>query len=410
MILVKQIFINKKHKDFKECDRIAYLSKNLYNAALYTIKNHYNLTGDYLNYFDINRMYIKENNKDYRNLPTKVSNQTLMLLDRNFKSYFAALKSYKRNPNKFTGIPLPPKFKDSKKGRFTTVYEKNAISKTSFKKGVIKLSKTTLEFKTDLKTINQVTITPYKEGYMLNMVYEKVIPEPIINSNFAGLDIGLNNLASVLTNNCDSFIINGKPLKSINQYYNKKLSVLKSKLPKRLCDDGETRQLKTSNAIKRLTTKRNNKIKTYIHRASRLVVDKLVELNVSLLVIGHNKGWKDSINLGKRTNANFVSIPHSQLIQKIEYKCQLVGITTIVREESYTSKCSFLDNEKIGKHKTYLGKRIKRGLFRSSNGTIINADSQAAGNILRKEVPNAFNKAKGIEGITVFPTKYTPVY
>ena len=132
--------------------------------------------------------------------------------------------------------------------------------------------------------------------------------------------------------------------------------------------------------------------------------------NVSLLVIGHNKGWKDSINLGKCTNANFVLIPHSQLIQKIEYKCQLVGITTIVREESYTSICSFLDNEKIGKHKTYLGKRIKRGLFRSSNGTIINADSQAAGNILRKEVPNAFNKAKGIEGITVFPTKYTPVY
>ena len=139
-----------------------------------------------------------------------------------------------------------------------------------------------------------------------------------------------------------------------------------------------------------LTNKRNNKVKDYLHKASRLLVNQLVSNRVATVVIGHNKEWKQDINIGKSNNQKFVQIPHSVFISMLKYKCELEGITVIVREENYTSKCSFLDNEEICKHEEYLGKRIKRGLFRTASGRLVNADLNGALNILRKEIPNAF--------------------
>jgi putative transposase len=199
------------------------------------------------------------------------------------------------------------------------------------------------------------------------------------NGRYCSIDLGINNLATIGSNVIKPVIINGKPLKSINQYYNKKLSEYKSKL------DTINKQ-KTSKRIQRLTKKRNNKINDYLHKSSRYIINHLVSNHINTLIIGKNDGWKQEVNIGDRTNQNFVNIPHSKFIDIINYKCKLVGINTIVNEESYTSKCSFLDDEEICKHLTYCGNRIKRGLFKSKHNKLINADLNGSLNIMKKVV------------------------
>lgn len=404
MQLVNQTIISKNHKDFAECDKLCFAAKNLYNYALYQVKNHYELTNKYLNYNAVNKILVSENQIDYRRLPAKVSQQVLMLLDKNYKSYFAALKAYNQDPSSFLGEPQPPKFKAKLKGRFVVTYTKQAISYKQFKQGIVNPSGTSLFIKTDFKDIDQLRIVPKNNQYVLEIIYKKEASKPIQSNNYAGIDIGVNNLATIVYTDCESSIINGKPLKSINQYYNKKLAKLKSELPLYIDKrDGKRKQRKKSNATVKLTNKRNNKIKDYLHKASRILVDKLQQKQISKVVIGKNDNWKQNSKLSRKTNSNFVAIPHARFIDMLTYKCKLVGIEIITREESYTSKCSFLDNEPIKKHKTYKGKRIKRGLFRSEKGLLINSDVQGAANILKKEVPKAFNNGNGIEGILVYP-------
>ena len=202
------------------------------------------------------------------------------------------------------------------------------------------------------------------------------------NGNYLGIDLGLNNLASCVSNTGSCFIINGKPLKSINQYYNKRLAYLKSRLK-------DNKQV--SKQIRSLTNKRNNKIKDYLHKASRVLINHVVSNGINTIVIGHNRCWKQEINIGKRNNQNFVSIPFNMFISMISYKATLEGINVKIVEESYTSKCSFLDNEQICKHEEYAGRRVKRGLFKTSSGGIINADINAAFNIIRKSAKEAFD-------------------
>lgn len=202
------------------------------------------------------------------------------------------------------------------------------------------------------------------------------------NGNYLGIDIGLDNLASCVSNNGSCFIINGRPLKSINQYYNKRLAFLKSKLK-------DNKQI--SKQIRSLTNKRNNKIKDYLHKASRILINHVVSNGINTIIIGHNKYWKQEINIGKRNNQNFVSIPFNMFISMISYKATLEGVNVKIVEESYTSKCSFLDNERICKHESYKGRRTKRGLFKTSFGKIINADINGAFNIIRKSEKESFD-------------------
>jgi putative transposase len=156
-----------------------------------------------------------------------------------------------------------------------------------------------------------------------------------------------------------------------------------------------------SNKLNSLVNKRNNKINDYLHKSTSRLVEELKQAKVSKVVIGKNDKWKNKINLGDKNNQNFVSMPHARAIDMLTYKLMLSGIKVIVREESYTSKCSSIDNEKIGKHEEYVGRRIIRGLFRSKNGIIINSDINGAANILRKEIPRAYGD--GIEGLVVNP-------
>ena len=187
-------------------------------------------------------------------------------------------------------------------------------------------------------------------------------------------------------------VVNGKPLKSTNQFYNKQKSKFQSELPK---------NVKISKRIQKLTFKRDCKINDYLHKSSDYIVKFCLEHELNTLIVGYNELWKQGINIGKVNNQNFIHIPYYKLIHMLTYKCEKYGINFTTQEESYTSKCSFLDNEEITKHEVYKGKRIKRGLFQTSDNTLINADVNGSYNIMKKAIPNAF--ADGIEGVAVHP-------
>ena len=375
MQLVEQHIIKKNDERYKDLDEVCFKSKNLYNAALYEIRQHFFNTKQFLNWLSVDKLFKEKRQDDYYSLPCKVSQQTLKLLNQNFKSFFSLLK--KKNYTKKKSIP---KYLDKSSGRFVAVYTNQAISKKELRNGIIHLSGTDVKIKTKINgdNIAQVRIVPKNSYYKVEVIYNvEEIEELEDNEKYAAIDLGVNNLATVSFNDFKPFIINGKPLKSINQFFNKRKAELQSKL---------SGNRKTTNKINSITRKRNNKIKNYLHKASRCIVNHLVSNNVNTLIIGKNDNWKQEANIGKKNNQNFVSIPHSQFVEMISYKCKLVGIAVMMTEESYTSKCSFIDNEELKHHEEYKGKRIKRGLFRTNEGKLINADLNGSLNIMRKVI------------------------
>jgi putative transposase len=232
-----------------------------------------------------------------------------------------------------------------------------------------------------------------------------VTPADVDSARVASIDIGLNNLAAVTSNQpgLTPFLVNGRPLKALNQFYNKRRARLQAKLSE---DVYTSRQLDT------LGDKRNRQITSYLHVASRRIVSWLVKQRVGTLAIGKNDGWKQHIRLGKRTNQNFVFVPHARFIAMLRYKAALVGIRVVVSEESYTSQASFLDSDPIpvytpgAPHQPaprFSGTRVKRGVYRAANGRRLNADVNGSLNILRKVVPSAFGH--GIGGVVVRPVR-----
>ncbi|BAY61693.1 hypothetical protein NIES22_17600 [Calothrix brevissima NIES-22] len=403
MRLVERHVIKIGHQFYKEIDDLAWRSKNLYNYANYLVRQSFIFEDKYLNNAAI--FHLVKHHESYSALPRKVSNQVLMVLHRNWKSFFEAQKSYKQNPSKFKGRPKLPKYKDKDKGRNIVIYELGAISKPLLTKGVIKLSQTEITFPTKASDVKEVRLIPQCGQYVIEVVYSQDVKPQQLNQNWiAGIDIGLDNLAA-LTSNKSGFkpvLVNGRPLKSINQQYNKTKSHLQSQLK------GNT---KISKRIQALTCKRNNRVDNYLHNASRWIINHLVNEGISTLVIGKNDQWKQEINLGTITNQNFVSIPHARFIEQLKYKAELVGMTVLINEESYTSASSFLDLDPIPVYKegvkhSFSGKRIKRAWYKSKNGKLIHADINASLNITRKVVPAAFSL--GIVGIAVCPSRITP--
>lgn len=385
MTLVEQHIIKPNDPLYSEFVSVCFLSKNLYNQALYRIRQYFFKNGSYFNKYKLINEMTAEQQVDYVNLPRKVSQQVIGMVDQNFKSFFASLKS--KNVEHKVSIS---RYLD-KQGKYILIYTNQAVSKPLLKQSILKLSGIENTIKIIHTDVQQVRVIPRNNKFIVEVIYRKEPKVQVQGSKAVGIDLGLNNLATVGTNYGNPFIINGKPLKSINQYYNKELSKLQTQRDK--CGNKSVNKYK----IQALTNKRNNKVKDYLHKASRMLVNQLVSNGVATVVIGHNKEWKQDINIGKSNNQKFVQIPHSTFINMLKYKCELEGITAIVREESYTSKCSFFDNEEICKYTDYKGKRIKRGLFRTSSGRFVNADLNGALNILRKEIPNAFDKYYGIE-------------
>jgi IS605 OrfB family transposase len=375
-------------------DEAAFKSKNLYNAALYEIRQAFIHHGVYLNYNEVQKLM--QSHEAYQALPAKVSQQILMVLDRNWKGFFESLEAYKKDPSKFLGRPKLPKYKHKTEGRNILIYTIQAISRTGLKRGIIKPSMLDIEVQTKHMQVNQVRIVPRKGFYVIEVVYEHDQPKSAVDpALYAGIDIGIDNLVA-LTSNLSGYVpvlVNGRPVKSVNQFYNKRKADLQSKL-------GHTG---TTKRMERMTNKRNRRIDHYLHTTSRWVVDDLVAHGIGTVVIGKNDAWKQEANMGKRTNQNFVQIPHARFIAMLTYKAELVGIRVIITEESYTSKASFLDRDEMPVYGTkqteqpqFRGKRIKRGLYRAADGTLINADCNGSSNIIRKVAPDAF-RSEGVE-------------
>ena len=374
--------IRPNHKLYSICDKLCFKSKNLYNAALFEFRQSYfDKELDTLTWQNINRIFNQSNQFDYRELPSKVSNTVLKKLGNNISSFWSLIK--KSDYNKKVRLP---KYLHKTDGRFIVEFNKQTFSNKRDENNNLIICKSSLDLRipTRVETPQQVRIIPKVGCYEIEVIYEIKENKPKQNQRVASIDLGLNNLATVVTNDGNNpILISGKKIKSINQYYNKMTSKQESLLPNNIF---------TSKSLDRLWLKRNSKISYEIHKVTKFLANYFDERDVSKVIIGYNSGWKNGINLGKRNNQNFVNIPYSKFINQLTYKCQLLGITVITREESYTSKASFLDYDEIPNYKDetkskFSGRRIKRGLYKSTTRKI-NADVNGAYNIMAKENPN----------------------
>lgn len=368
MLISERHFVNQKNIDFNTIDQLAFKSKNIYNKALYLQNQHYLNHKIYINYNELDKLMQKE--ECYKQLPAKVSQQVLLNLHRNWLSFFKALESYKKNPSKFNAPPTPPKYKNKKDGRNLLVYTKQAISKQNI------LSKTTIKINTK-KNIKEVRIINKRFGYFIEVLYEKEELKTKKNNNKASIDLGLNNLISMSSNCANALIVNGRILKSINQHCNKLLSF------------NPNRKLRNE-----ILKKHYFRVKNYLHQSTSLIIKYLLKHNITEVIIGYNEGWKEGINHWKKSiKQNQKMIPYLELVKMIEYKCKLQGIDVVLTEESYTSQSSYYDNDPLPKYgdnniPKFSGKRIKRGLYRSKDGFLLNADINGSLNIGRKVIHN----------------------
>lgn len=347
----------------------------LYNYVLFNVRKGI-FDGNYLKEYEFSTKLCKENQFDFRNLPAALSQQVIAQVFSSIRSWIRLKKEYEKNPSKFNSKPKLPKYKRGKKQNMV-VFTTSACRLKSdgyihFVKNIISPIKTRIG---DNK-LCQVRIIPQATCYVVEVIYEKKEQDLNLNKdNVLSIDLGLNNICTCISNvGISPFIVNGKVIKSFNQWYNKK----KARLMSLIGDKG------TSRRINKMTCYRNCWISDKIHKISRYIIDICRSNNIGTIVIGQNRGWKQEINLGKRINQKFVEIPFSDLINKISYKAKLIGINLITHEESYTSKIDHMAFEPLKKQDAYLGKRKRRGLFQSSIGKLINADINGAIGIGRK--------------------------
>ena len=380
------------------CDDLCFKSKNLYNYANYIQRQRFIAEKSIYKVNELDKLI--NQSEPYTELGSQASQRLLKQLDSSWKSFFVAIKDYSKNPSKYLGEPKLPSYKD-KNGRHIC-----EIKNIQFRieNGYIRFSWYKLKpFNNLIKTnivdkVLSIRIIPKGSVYILEVVYEKEIPEPKeFNNRICSIDLGVNNFAT-LTNNIGvkPIIINGKGIKAVNQYYNKKLAKLRSDLVKR---HGKH----WSNRLDKLQRDKDNKLEYFLHCASKEVVKYCKENNINTIVIGLNKTWKQESNMYKSANQNFVSIPYDKFINMVKYKANEDGMTVIVNEESYSSGTSFLDLEEPVKENYNKSRRIFRGLFISNQGIKINADVNGSYQIMRKVFPNAF--ADGIEGVGLHPIR-----
>ena len=403
MRLVERHVIKRTDPRFVVIDRAAFASKNLYNKALYATRQAFFQKGLLPTYPALYHQMKGE--PEYAELPRKVAKWVLKQVCAAWDSYQQALVAWEADPSKFLERPRIPHYKPKQQGRNLLVYTTQALSVSALRAGVVAPSMLGITMKTRQRrqSIQQVRITPRKGFYVVEVIYERTPVQASVNPMLhAGVDVGLNNLATITADKAGFVprIVNGRPVKSINQFYNKRRAELQSRLG----------TVGTSNRLERITTKRTRRIDHYLHTVSRRIIELLIAEGIGTLCIGKNPAWKHEVNMGRRNNQNFVSVPHARLVEMLTYKAELVGILVIVTEESYTSKASFLDADPLPVFGTaeaamavFSGKRVKRGLYRAANGRHINADVNGAYNIIRKVAPDAF--AQGSRGCVVHPVR-----
>ncbi len=378
MQLVRQI----QMKPSPLLDEITFRSKNLFNVATYTIRQRFFETKKWIRYYELWKML--KDHEAYQHLQRMCGShppqQVLKQVDRNFKSFFKAIKVWKQTPSKFTSIPKLPHYK-RKNG-------KNIVYFTSLqcrlRDGSVLLTQKMLNFgfpkiPTDLTTVKGVRIIPFGDRYNIELIYNfKPQDLHLTKAHVLGIDLGLTNIVTASDNIGNTpLLIKGGVLKSINQFYNKELAKYKSLA--KLCNGKHL-----TNRILKIHRKRNNKVRDFFHKTSRKIVKYCIDHDIGTIVLGYNEGWKQNINIGKKNNQHFVAIPFLKLIQQIEYKSEMVGITVVRISEEYTSQmCSGCGIVKKSNRK-------HRGLYVcSACGLVLNADVNASKNILQKGVPNS---------------------
>ena len=402
MRLVYKFYI--RHTE--ELGRLFKVSNNLYNQALYLFRQQLDADGTWLWYSDMDKLMKKtlnlEGQCNYKLLKSQCSQQVLRVLDKNIKAYCKSIKDWKKHPEKYKGMPKMPHYR--KRGGMFNLYYTN--QSCSIKDGRIRLSKDLFiaipqweKYGDRLKSFHQVRLIPNSRNIKVEIVYEKEIEQADVDKKkYASIDLGLDNLATMVTSE-GCTIYSGKYLKSYNNHFNKTLSHLQS-----IKDLQGIKR--TTRRITRMYDKRDRYFEDAFHKVSRQIVDTLVREHIGTLVVGYNAGWKQKSDMGKKNNQKFVQMPFARLVDYLRYKCEMIGIEFFAHEESYTSKCDALALEKIGKHESYLGRRVKRGLFRSSTGRLINADQNGALNILRKVVGDSeFTRIVG-SGHSLCPIRY----
>ena len=399
LIRTERHIIDKNNINYKNCIEICHLSKNLYNYVNYILRQSFFETKRLPSENEITALLTKNNQVDFRSLPSNVSQQTVKLVFKVWKSFFKALKSYRKDKSKFTSNHKLPKYK-SKNGlyvcAFTYMCSRIKDNKIYFAKNILK------PIKTKVSRVKQARVVPNSSCFIVEIVYEKDVKEtPKTSGSIASIDLGLNNFITCIDNLGNvPLIINGKGLKSYNQLFNKKKAKLQSLLPL---------NRHSSNKIRQLEFKRYKFISNFMHQATKMLVKILLDRKIETLIIGYNKEWKQNVNLGKKVNQSFVQIPYTSFLQKISYKCEEYGIKVILTEESYTSKIDHLANEPLSKRDSYLGKRIYRGLFLSSVGKILNADVNGALGIMRKVFPEKVLELIRDRGVVYTPIILNPI-
>ena len=381
MDLTEKEIIYSTDDRFDLIKELCHLSKNLYNASLYDVRQHYFETKSYRTWQSQRPIFTKNHNQDYYALQSHLAGEVLMQVGRQFIGFFNNKTNKKKRIPKYKdkndyNVVTFPKITISKQNEFDD--DKQLYTYTLCKRSY------NLKIKSTQPNIKMVKFVYDEVNDVIKCfkIYEvecKKIKKD--NARYFSIDLGLNNIVAIYNNiGIRPLLYNGRPIKSINQYYNKTNAKLRAELPN---------NVKSSNRLKQLSFKRNNKIDYEMHKISSHIINEAVKNNISKIFIGKNVGWKTEINIGRRNNQNFVNIPHTKLISQLLYKGLLNGIEVIVTEESYTSKASFFDKDKLpiygeSNNLKFSGERIKRGLYRDSKENLWNADLNGAGNIMRK--------------------------
>ena len=388
-LTLKQQVKHLSKKEFRNLKYLCHIAKNLKNQAIYNVRQHYFKNKKYLSYNENYKML--KNSENYKKLNSNMAQQILKEVDESFKSFFALLKLAKNG--QYNGKIKLPNYLD--KDGFTTLVIGFIRLKddmlivpysNSFKK-IHQEVKVKLPSVLKDKKIKEIRIIPKQHSRYFEIQYTYEVEEvqrELNENNVLGIDLGIDNLCTCVTNTGASFIIDGRKLKSINQYYNKINAKLQSIKDKQKIERTTLRQ-------KRITRKRNNRINDYLSKAARTIVNYCLNNDIGKLVLGYNEDFQRKSNIGSINNQNFVNIPYRKLRDKLIYLCKLYGIEFKLQEESYTSKASFFDGDEIPiydkenpQEYIFSGKRIKRGLYQTSTGKLINADCNGALNILRK--------------------------
>ena len=388
-LTLKQQVKHLSKKEFRNLKYLCHIAKNLKNQAIYNVRQHYFKNKKYLSYNENYKML--KNSENYKKLNSNMAQQILKEVDGSFKSFFALLKLAKNG--QYNGKVKLPNYLD--KDGFTTL----VIGFVRLKDDILivpysnSFKKTHQEVKIKLppilkdKKIKEIRIIPKQHSRYFEIQYTYEVEEvqrELNENNALGIDLGIDNLCTCVTNNGASFIIDGRKLKSINQYYNKTNAKFQSIKDKQKIEHITLRQ-------KRITRKRNNRIEDYLSKAVRIIINYCLNNDIGRIVLGYNEDFQRKSNIGSINNQNFINIPYGKLRDKLIYLCKLYGIEFKLQEESYTSKASFFDRDEIpiydkenSQKYIFSGKRIKRGLYQTSTGKLINADCNGALNILRK--------------------------